>query len=62
MFLVLRAKVDAMSGYGGDDGPNVRYTAVRLADHSYADDNQNLLKHLQAYKTAPVETESMSMF
>lgn len=48
MTLVVRAKIDhdRMS----DNGPSVRYTAVRATNHTYKDANEHLLKLINAYK------------
>ena len=48
MSFVVRAKIDydRMS----DNGPSVRYTAVRAANHSFKDANEHLLSLLNAYK------------
>ena len=48
MTLVVRAKIDY--DRMGDNGPNVRYTAVRATNHSYKDANEHLLKLINAYK------------
>jgi len=47
MTLVVRGKVD--SERYSDSGPSVRYTAVRAAQHSFAEHNESLLKQLTAY-------------
>ena len=41
MTLVVRAKID--HDRMGENGPNVRYTAVRATNHSYKDANEHLL-------------------
>ena len=46
--LVVRAKADT-ERYN-PDGPQVRYTAVRAAQHSYAAANESLLTMLKAYQ------------
>ena len=48
MSFVVRAKIDydRMS----DNGPSVRYTAVRAANHSFKDANEHLLSLINAYK------------
>ena len=40
MTLVVRAKID--HDRMGENGPSVRYTAVRATNHSYKDANEHL--------------------
>ena len=51
--MVVRAKVD-QQGYS-EDGPSIRYTAIRVADFNYKNANENLLKHLAVYKSQSME-------
>lgn len=53
MTLVVRAKVD--NERFSENGPSVRYQAIRVAKHSYADANENLLMMLKAYGEMPAK-------
>ena len=48
----MRAKVDLERGFG-ENGPSVRYQAIRVGKHSYADANENLLMQLKAFGEQP---------
>ena len=48
MQLVVRAKVDLDRGFT-ENGPSVRYQAIRVGQHSFADANESLLTKLKAY-------------
>jgi len=50
--IVVRGKVDNGRGFSAD-GPTVRYTAVRAAQHSYKSANESLLSMLKAYESMP---------
>ena len=45
--LCVRAKIDTERF--SENGPSVRYTAVRAKDHSFKDANEGLLAQLKAY-------------
>ena len=51
MMLVVRAKVD--NERYSDNGPSVRYQVIRVAKHSFAEANENLLMLLRAYGEQP---------
>ena len=52
MLLVVRAKVDLERGFS-ENGPSVRYQAIRVGKHSFADANENLLMQLKAFGEQP---------
>ena len=56
MSLVIRSKVDQYAG--GENGPQVRHTVVRAAEHSYASANNHLHKLLAAYKAGGMEIDA----
>ena len=53
MCLVVRAKVD-QGGYS-ENGPSIRYTLVRMGEHSYKSANQSLLQQLTAYSAQTMD-------
>lgn len=63
MTMVVRAKID-LDRQMSMDGPTVRYTAVRAANHSFQEANQNLIDLLKAYGEEPdmAQQEEVNFF
>jgi len=61
MALVVRAKIENERSMNAE-GPSVRFTAVRTAQHSFKEANEGLLAHLRAYETTPEPLEQENVF